>query len=131
MTTKDHAKLLKKIEQHLLDLGAVPTPDRMYHYSLMTALGELAITIAPIHTGPYRSELVTIFTRFDQPALAVKRFPHEVNSYSGKWNFHFDKKSCTAESVFACFEADLAKTFDDKARAIAAAGLVADLPVAS
>jgi hypothetical protein len=116
MTTKDHAKLLKKIKQHLLDLGAVPTPDRMYHYSLMTALGELAIRIDPINPA-YRSGLVTIFTRFDRTDLAVKRFPHEVNPYSGKWNFHFDKTSCTIESVFAVFAADLAKTNDDKAAA--------------
>jgi hypothetical protein len=119
MTAKDHAKLTKHLEAHLLSLGAVRTPDRCYAFSLQTPLGELGISIG-IHYP--RSKIVTIFCRFGPgygspaPAFAMKRFPNEVGA-NGKWNFHFGH-GCTVDSIFVCFAADLERTRDARTLAI-------------
>ena len=123
MTTRDHVKLIKRIEAHLITLGAVPTPERSYEYALQTPIGELGITFCKTF---HLYGVTAIFTRFNPqpgapaPELAMQRFPHEVGK-NGKWNHHFHKKSCSAESVYALFVADLEKTRDARALAIVAA----------
>jgi hypothetical protein len=109
---------MKKINAHLVSLGAQPTPERLYPWTLKTPLGELGINVDSF-TREWRDP-GTIFCRFENPALALLRFPHEVNRYTGKWNFHFGE-GCTVASACAVFFADLALTRDMKAIALAVA----------
>ena len=111
MNARDHKNLIRRVESHLLSLGAERTPDRSYPWTLQTPLGELGVNPNETHD----KHLVTIFCCFNPapgspaPILAMKRFPNEVGR-NGKWNFHFGS-GCTVDSCFSVFAADLARNF--------------------
>jgi len=83
--------------------GAVWEDVGLGRYRLATSLGELTITPDPAYIA---HGMLTIFSRFEDPARAYKRFHREVNPYSGKWNFHY-VATTAPDAAFQDFKANL------------------------
>ena len=88
MRQKNMTKFNKKVVKLILSMGGkniTTDQEKDYKFSLQinTKLGLLNISL---HNDI--SEIYSIFTRFECTDL-IKDLPN-VNSYSGKWNFHFD-----------------------------------------
>jgi len=80
-TKKDYEEASKKIEDVLIDIGAVQ--DDNQRWSVDTLAGPLSIRI----DADSSSKVFTVFSKFDDPNAATK-LGLDNNPYSGKWNFH-------------------------------------------
>jgi hypothetical protein len=80
-------EFLTKVTALLLELGATKRddrPDDFPEFYLNTKYGRLRLNVCVSPT------MLTLFTAFDEPGRAVCV---GCNSYSGKWNHHYDNTS--------------------------------------
>jgi hypothetical protein len=122
------AERIRKIEAEILrgmllewlpKIGAVATPDDWREmWTLETRAGKLTITtfLKPygLNTHPHP----TIFSCFEDPALATSILGHhQLNRHSGKWNFHGEEREGAGRFVFNDFKIQLTAILGDRARA--------------
>ena len=89
ITIKQAEKFSKDVQEYLNSIGAKETEDPLgYGTHVETTLGTLRI-IVPTPESNSRSEIATIFARFEEPKRAAKGLGiNSCNPHSGKWNFH-------------------------------------------
>lgn len=96
----EQEKWLAVARQAALERGAVEVPDDAGRYTLDTPIGELSLRFSA------GDALASIFCRFANGEKAAELLGrHQVNHYSGKWNWYFDQSR--AESTVSAFIADL------------------------
>ena len=87
MTKQNKLKFRKQMMSLMEKYGATPTGGTSYR--IETSLGTLNLTA--YYHAEIRGSLPWIATRFDDVDIAAKKLGWEMNTYSGKWNFHFSK----------------------------------------
>ena len=97
-SVKTLQKFNKRVTKEIEALGAKPC-DQAYHrprFEIQTKAGRLQITL---DDDTCKSGIFTIFSCFDEPERAKNVLSlsnaSNLNSYSGKWNFHYtDADDC-------------------------------------
>ena len=82
MRKSERDKFAKGVIAFLESLGAKPTADGWYQYTLETPLGKLLFSLSDNTTGGPGS----VMCRFDEPDRAIAL---GCNPYTGKWNRHY------------------------------------------
>lgn len=104
MLKRERQRLTVKVGQYLASLGGQPEPlpdswPGPRAIFLETCVGRLRVTCH----GNW------LACRFEEPDRAKAFLPHgpgqRLNSYSGKWNFHYGR--VTADEALAAFRAEL------------------------
>lgn len=103
---KQIAKFQTKVKEWLTQIGAIQ--DESKYLLLPTIAGILRISF-----GENEISLVSIFGRFDAPALALalaKNKGINCNHYSGKWNHHYTRdewEQYGSDKILSFFQQDL------------------------
>lgn len=97
ITKKEHETFVKDVVKIIEDNDFEKSEFLGYQWERETNVGKVYISIWNFSKGDV---LYSIFTRFDNPALAKDTWNFLCNPYSGKYNFHFDsdKKAEILES---------------------------------
>lgn len=103
MLKKERTKLRKLFLAWLESVGGAKNTAflaGMYEWMVPTRAGALVLNL--------HDDDDAIFSRFEHPDKAARLIPASwgnLNTYSGKWNYHFDR-SFTAESAMKRFTED-------------------------
>lgn len=95
---KEARQLRDLVDVFVREHGGWAPGELAYPWALPTTLGKLSVDVHVDDASP--SPYLTIFGRFEDPAIAEKRLGSNVNPHTGKWNFHGGTDR-TPEDVFA------------------------------
>lgn len=94
ITKKQSDTFNKNVTKIIFDNGFTSSDDCFYDYKKDTHFGVVRISLYEC----WRSEIYTIFVRFDDPDKAIRIF--NCNKFSGKYNFHCND----AQEILEMFE---------------------------
>jgi hypothetical protein len=100
---KFHSTILRELNPY----GLVDTGNEVYRYSLESRAGTILITF-------WEDDLDSVFCRFENPQLAKHILGEDkrLNTFSGKWNFHFLEKDLDYRLATNFFLSEIKKVIE-------------------